>query len=366
MDGEMVYFFLYDVGAFLQLENIDSIDQALSGELKVENLESTRAMPRYVKFPYYLSYKLEEKELRTSHGSLLVNINLKLFPIGVVSYEVHVPFSGQHLGTLSSFYWLSLENGESSQGLDAYIEGVHHTVLEAIKPNMVNLYEVRVEPETQTVFCLTRVNRRERQALTMQAIAALLSNERESDRISPQLVEEKTQYRYSYYSDDLLVIDWDAALILEPFGQYDSILLTLELANLQLLELRTYDKYLDRALTKAYEDIQRFFATRNRLKSPRKIIKELAETKLDFAPVTDYIVNITKFFGDWYLGRIYTLASERFHLSQWQGIVSQKIDMLNSLYSMLNLEATNNRLLILEFLVVLLFIIDVILIFFSL
>ncbi|MEM1514129.1 MAG: hypothetical protein QXN45_04535, partial [Candidatus Thermoplasmatota archaeon] len=157
-------------------------------------------------------------------------------------------------------------------------------------------------------------------------------------------------------------IDWDSAIIVEPSGKYDDILFTIELANLQLLELRTYDKYFDTILTKAYEDVEKFFSQKNIFKSPRKIIEDLSKTKIDLTKVTDYISNISKFFGDWYLAKIYRMASERFYLSQWEERVNSKMEILNSLYLILNQENTNKKLFILELLIVIFFLIDIILV----
>ena len=68
----------------------------------------------------------------------------------------------------------------------------------------------------------------------------------------------------SYYENDLAVLDWDAALIVQEPGQLDEILYVLELANLQLAELEAYDRILDAALERSYRDLTQRTAAQQR------------------------------------------------------------------------------------------------------
>jgi len=40
--------------------------------------------------------------------------------------------------------------------------------------------------------------------------------------------------------------------------------------------------------------------------------------------------NITKFFGDWHLARMYQGLSARFHLSDWHHTIDEKLETLNA------------------------------------
>ena len=73
--------------------------------------------------------------------------------------------------------------------------------------------------------------------------------------------------------------------------------------------------------------------------------------------------NITKFFGDWHLARIYENVSARFHLGDWHRVIDEKVKMLDNLYQLLQHDRINRWMLILETTIVLLFIIDLILLF---
>ena len=54
-----------------------------------------------------------------------------------------------------------------------------------------------------------------------------------------------------------MVVDWDAALIIDEPQNFDETLYVMELANLQLAELEAYDRMLDDALERAYRDLSR-------------------------------------------------------------------------------------------------------------
>ena len=92
-----------------------------------------------------------------------------------------------------------------------------------------------------------------------------------------------------------------------------------------------------------------------------KTLKDLREIRIDLARMSDELSNITKFFGDWHLARIYQAVSSRFHLPEWHKTIDEKLKTLDDLYQLLQSDRFNRYLLILEVTMCLLFIIDVIL-----
>ena len=62
---------------------------------------------------------------------------------------------------------------------------------------------------------------------------ALDEQEPEGGRLSKQESEESTGRYLSYYNNDLVVIDWDAALLVDEPEDFDETLYIMELANLQ-------------------------------------------------------------------------------------------------------------------------------------
>jgi hypothetical protein len=132
----------------------------------------------------------------------------------------------------------------------------------------------------------------------------------------------------------------------------------LELANLQLAELEAYDQILDDCLERSYRDLGR----RN-VRARTHVLRDLREIRIDMARVSDELMNITKFFGDWHLARLYEHVAARFHLSDWHHTVEEKLKTLDELYGILKHDQNNRWMLILEATIVLLFIIDLVILF---
>jgi hypothetical protein len=132
----------------------------------------------------------------------------------------------------------------------------------------------------------------------------------------------------------------------------------MELANLQLAELEAYDRLLDDALERSYRDLGE-----QPLRSRGDILRELREIRIDMARFNDELSNTTKFFGDWHLARIYEKISSRFHLAEWHRTIDGKLKTLDDLYQLLKHDQNNRWMVILEATIVLLFIIDLVILF---
>ena len=96
------------------------------------------------------------------------------------------------------------------------------------------------------------------------------------------------------------------------------------------------------------------------------MLRELRELRIDFARFSDELSNITKFFGDWHIARIYENVSARFHLADWHKTIDGKLKTLADLYQLLNHDQSNRWMLILELTIVLLFVVDLVILFLGL
>ena len=71
----------------------------------------------------------------------------------------------------------------------------------------------------------------------------------------------------------------------------------------------------------------------------------------------DELSNLSKFFGDRHLARVYEAAAARFHLADRHRAVDDKLKTLDDLHQILKSDQGNRWMMILEVTVVLLFII---------
>jgi hypothetical protein len=190
-----------------------------------------------------------------------------------------------------------------------------------------------------------------------RAVAELLTEAR-PDTLSESQIAEVLRVGRSYANSDLVVIDWDAALVVDLEGYVDDVLYVLELANLQLEEYRAMDHKLDRYLDRAYDDVRhrRFgmFGTYS------ATLGKLRLFRVDVTKLNDEVTHISKFIGDWYLARVYLGAGERFYLSQWRKSVEDRLGQLDELYTVINADINNRRMTWLELLIVIFFAIDLV------
>ena len=200
-------------------------------------------------------------------------------------------------------------------------------------------------------------------------VAALLTEELDVSHLSDQEADDSTSRYLSYYDHDLVVVDWDAALIIDEPRYIEEMVYLMELSNLQLAELEAYDRLLDNVIDRAYRDLSSA-SLRNRIGvrglkrwTGASTLKDLREIRIDLARLSDELSNITKFFGDWHLARIYQALSSRFHLADWHKTIDEKLKTLDDLYQLLQSDRNNRTMLSLEITIVLLFIIDLALLF---
>jgi hypothetical protein len=273
---------------------------------------------------------------------------------------VRVPFAVNHFEQLVAFHDLQFSNGS----LHEEVRRLAQEVTAELRGHLVRPQPQLPEEEAYTVFCIAapvvdehnnRVNAEQWFEAHRQQVAALLTQEEQMERLSKQEAEESTGRYLSYYDNDLVVIDWDAALLVDEPQDFDETLYIMELANLQLAELEAYDRLLDDALERSYRDLGE-----RPLRSRGDILRELREIRIDMARFNDELSNSSKFFGDWHLARIYERISSRFHLADWHHSIDGKLKTLDDLYQILKQDQNHRVMLWLEIAIVLLFVIDLV------
>ena len=129
----------------------------------------------------------------------------------------------------------------------------------------------------------------------------------------------------------------------------------LEFANIELLEMRHLDQQLDDALDQAYDAIARRTWRRFQLPgSSQTDLRRIARLQVDSAVLFEGVNNALKLLGDQYLARVYRLASQRFHLEEWDASILRKLQTLESIYEKMSDVAAGRRMELLEWIIILL------------
>lgn len=320
-------------------------------------VDSGKRNPRQLFFYRPQMIRLPSSERIGPHGPVRIEYTIKFLSIGAMSISAKVPFTVDKIEDLIAYHDLSFSNGT----LHAEVLRIAEEVRTALAPHSTRILDRLADEEAYTVFCISSASIAEGDAAPVAgkwweknrpSVAALLTQESDVEHLSKQEREESTDRYLSYYEKDLLVIDWDSALLIDEPRNFDESLYVMELANLQLAELEAYDRMLDDALERSYRDL------RSQPIKSNHILKDMREIRIDLTRMNDELSNITKFFGDWHLARIYQNVSARFHLSDWTQNIGSKLKTLDGLYEMLHHDRMNRMMLILEVTIVLLFIID--------
>jgi hypothetical protein len=356
VNGEVVYLYAFDVAHEIVIAKAQTILRAAPSSFSIR---PDRSLPKDM--PLYQPLSIELPLLPHTVQGLPLKIEVRVWQVGVVSVLARVAFGARHLGALTSLHGPLLEDGTP---LAAYAQQVCRDVCQSLGDLLIKPALPRV-PEAYTVFCVTGIENngdalswRDRH---VDAIAALLTETDEPEQLAPEQIQGVLKIQVSFEKSDLVVVDWDAALVVDLKGYVDDVLYVLELANLQVEEFRVMDGALDQHLERAYDLVEQHGF--DRLGKSRAILQVLRGLRVDFAKLTDEVDHIAKFFGDWYLARVYLGARDRFHLEQWRKSVQNRLDQLDHLHSVVKADIYERRMLWLEATIVILFLIDIVALF---
>lgn len=354
--GEVVYLYAFDVANEITTARVVEI---LSRKPFPFTIRVDHTLPRDV--PVYQPLAIEPIEPAVCLDGIPLGILVRIYGVGVITVAFRVPFARDGLLELLSYHSPRVNAGESLDKLAVRICG---DVCSSLRDFLVRPVPL-TESEAYTAFCLTGIAGVEDVNQWLEEhrrlVAGLLA-ETAPDRLSDAQVNEVFRLRQSFEKTDLVVIDWDAALVVDLHGYVDDVLYALELANLQLEEFRAMDRALDRSLDGAYVHLDKRAFSMFGVSS--RMLRSLRWFRLDLTKLADEVTHITRFFGDWYLARVYLAARERFYLEQWRTSVEQRLQQLDRLYSVVHGEINERRMLWLEIIIVVFFAIDLLGIFF--
>lgn len=194
------------------------------------------------------------------------------------------------------------------------------------------------------------------------AVAPLLLAE--TRPLAAEARRELLPHRFRYYADDLAILTWDNALVVEPRAGDADVQYILEFANAQLLELRYFDAVLDAELPRVYDRVAE--TRRGRLLARFRtrwaaLLGELQTQVADSTELVERVENALKVTDDVYLARIYSTALEIFRARAWRAGIDRKLGILRETYAMLNDEAQAARAEALEIAIVLLIVVELVL-----
>jgi hypothetical protein len=343
--------YAYEVGQSIDL---DEAQRRITSLTERAALKHKRRAPRYLAF--------QPPPLRVlQHGTVLTvgahrtepQIDLVLFDFGAVSVTYAMPLAGpmETLLDLSVTLYDDQSLLADSRRRVAELLGIIGAAV--TRPRVADI------DESYVIYQLQDLAGAEISSDTLLAhapfFAQVLRAERES--LSPQEVHDAVACRLAFGRADLTLIDGDAAIVIEPNAE--DIIAVLEFANVELLEMHYLDHKLDAALDEAYRALSR--STWLRRRAAREDLDRIARMQVDGALLFEGVNNAFKLIGDQFLARVYRLASERFHLADWDASILRKLQTLEGIYSKVSDAATNRRMEALEWIIIALIALELVL-----
>ena len=355
VNGRAVVYRLFDVGYAVELDR--ALDLLASSA--PERVRPVRGEMQAIQIPNPpLTVILGAERLTVAGRPVDAEVSARLFDFGVLSIRVQV--AGPHDATWEGF--TAFGNAvEDAKGELAAVARHHARLLMERVRGAIERPQMAPVEEDYIVF---RIDGVRGAAMPDDAdIPPLLLNERRP--LSADARRELLPHRFSYYADDLAILTWENALVVDPAPGETDVEYVLEFANAQLLELRYYDALLDAELPRMYD---RAAAARGRrLNVLRhgygKLLADLQRQVADSTEIVERVENALKVTDDVYLARIYASALEIFRGRAWRSGIDRKLGIIRETYSMLNSEAQVSRSEVLEMMIVLLIVFEIVLAF---
>ncbi|MCA8924741.1 MAG: hypothetical protein KDD82_23205 [Planctomycetes bacterium] len=362
-DGELICYRLIDLGDEVLL---DEAEQALLGGEEARRITLSRTLASALVFKARpLDVLLPSRVVRLPDGSEAeARVTARFFDIGIASVRFVLPIPPEtRLADLTPLLSKLYEHPE----LDA--EG--RRAIELLRPSLGEA--IRGEPACEEIEPYTVVFVRSfvgdpsaRQVLAhRQVLAKLLLGEVSPLPLAESELDAIDRFSFSYFDNDLAVVDWDGALVLEPQGNRE-VTDVLEFACAQTVGLRGYDALIDRELEHFYDHVQAAggFSARSLLWSPyATLAKRVQERWLDATEFTDRTENALKVVADLYLARVYRAALERSRVAEWQAAITKKQARIAQVYEFLKGEVDSRRATFLEVAIVVLILVEILLVF---
>ena len=334
------FYRIYDIGREI---DIDWLEKALAQNYFTARTSFVRVKPK--------SIMLEDPPLMIQMNPIRVErdgrpfeftVTARVYDIGVISFCFIYENPDAEIAELEEIAFLFA----GQEGLSDFYVQYLKTLGEIIRPHIKGF---SINPDFFEDYTIYVTDRRDD---SIDPVALLIG---EKTNLSPHIREDILKNSLSYTTDDLAILSWDSALLCNPESPTDIIDL-IEFANVQVLELRYYDRELTREMEKMYDDIEHA----DRMSQWRRghqyhaIMAKLMETSAEISEIIEKVDNLIKVTEDVYYARVYATALKVLRSRQWSESVSRKIEVIQGNYSMLSDEVRIQHSNFLEWVVIIL------------
>jgi hypothetical protein len=354
-DGAVYVYRLFDVADAVDLAAAERLVAAPTSRLALQGALSASAL-EFPRPPLQLAIGPREVPLPPElAGARRALASANVYDFGVVSILYELPIApGTALGDLVP---LAEELLEPTPEIDLAARREAEELGRALGTSLERPHAWE-GLESYHVFFVRRFTEgpvRAADVLARAPVPELLLGETSPVPLSTAERQDVLAHHLSYLEDDLAVVHWNSALVVEPSAVEDVPDL-LEFATAHLLELRYYDALLDRELHRIYDEIEAGGSPIVNLvtRRYRRLQRQTAGLLLELSEMIERLENAVKIVGDFYLARLYVSAVRRFRLPAWQESVLRKQRLLAEVNELIGDAADTSRSELLEAIIILL------------
>ncbi|MFW9785995.1 MAG: hypothetical protein ACFFFB_27165 [Candidatus Heimdallarchaeota archaeon] len=357
---------LTDVGRSIDLKKVTTIIPAIQNKKIIK----TKDTPSYVDFPNPLIIEVTQNISSELKNIKSITLHVKLYAEGVISLIARFSFQGLSLDQLHKLRKNKFQTSDGEFQVNDFLKFHHRQILEQVKNCIGEQGFIFGESEYEkyTLYCITDEIDDPKEFIEKERnyLSALLMGESPELKLSQEQINKTLEKTFSYLESDLVIFDFDRCFLIDPDFNYDDILLVVEIANYQLLELRTLDKLLDKRLEIAEEDIRKlYFKSQNIFKRLKRKVGRLTRIRFDLLFLLENVENVSKLVGDYFLAEIYTHLARLFQLKEWSDSIRHRLDTLEDIYNVAQGNINEKFLLYVEILLSFIFIMEFIFILFD-
>jgi len=345
--GHLFFFYAYDAGFEIALEEARALCEASDAT----GIAGLRPAPAHLQYrPRPLTVSSGAVPMTVSGKTHRLDATVKLFDFGVLSVTFTLPLEDLPLDEYVEIALsLAAEDGMETSARNAarrLFERIRPAVSRPMFADLVEEYCVwhvgGFSPAMSGTEALARLPRE---------IARLLTLER--GELSEAAVADILRAPIRYFDNDLFLAEWSAAFVYDP--KFQDTAEVLEFLNIQVLELRFFDRLLHEAIEGVSEGLRPRWRLFHILHDPYDApLRKLSGIRTDVSLVRERIYNALKLVGDAYLARVYEEARRKVAAEKHEGTVRDKLSTLTDIYTVLNNQAAAGRAETLELIIILL------------
>jgi hypothetical protein len=352
--GKILVYRVFDIGSEIDLDKVEALfeDKKLKERFKLDRKHN-------------MSLIISSSPVSVQLGTFEIKLVDKLVPAELIAKV-------WHFGTVSLCFQLPIAEGtswldlvktaswiEKDEEIEVFARDKAKQFQNDISSAIAVLSDWKMNEDYVTYFIqelegMTAPLSTLPEKLDIPALILAESKEILSDSMKKNILENVFQYS----KDDLVVVDWNSALVVEPSGSMD-VPLVIEFALNQLLEMRYYDDLLDQRLNTVYNEV---VGRKKGLFSNKysRLAEEASQIYLEISEIVENVENSFKTVGDFYLATIFRASSKRFRFDDWQRSINDKLGNLAEVSKLLHSEVNESRNQTMEMIILVLIAIEVI------